>query len=219
MLFRSPAPTLAADELARLPFFPLPRVVFFPGAFLPLHIFEQRYRDMVQACVEGTGAMAIARLKPGYEENYEGSPDIYSVGGAGRIVDHQENPDGTHAIVLRGISRVALVEEESGALFRIAQARVLRDEGQVDAGNMQTLIACATQVATVVRERHPEFELGIRPDDEASTIIDTLADRFVADSDERQMILEACKLADRCDHALNSIAGLLATLAERKTPS
>lgn len=214
-----PAPTFATGELAQLPFFPLPRVVFFPGAFLPLHIFEQRYRDMVRACVEGNGAMAIARLKPGYEENYAGSPDVYSVAGAGRIVDHHENPDGTFAVVLQGISRVSLVERESDTLFRVAHAHVLADEGQVDAGNMQTLIACATQVATVVRERHPEFELGIGPNDEASTIIDTLADRFVADSDERQSILEACELTSRCDQTLSAVAGLLATLAERKMPS
>ncbi|MFK7998359.1 MAG: LON peptidase substrate-binding domain-containing protein [Polyangiales bacterium] len=214
-----PAPTFATGELARLPFFPLPRVVFFPGAFLPLHIFEQRYRDMVKVCVEGNGAMAIARLKPGYEENYEGSPDVYTVAGAGRIVDHHENPDGTHAVVLQGIARVSLAEQESDTLFRVARAQLLPDEGAVNVGNMQTLIACATQVASVVRERHPEFELGIRPDDEASTIIDTLADRFVADSDERQSILEACELTKRCDQTLSAIAGLLATLAERKMPS
>lgn len=206
-------------ELERLPIFPLPRVVFFPGAFLPLHVFEQRYRDMVQSCLNSSGAMAIARLKPGYEESYQGSPDIYSVAGAGRIVDHQENPDGTHAIVLRGISRVSLVEEESDLLFRVARAEVLPDGGLVNASNVQTLITCATQVAAVVRERHPEFELGITADDDASTIIDTLADRFVAGSDERQAILEACDVGKRCDQTLNAVAELLATLAERTTPS
>ena len=211
--------SFTAAELERLPFFPLPRVVFFPGAFLPLHIFEQRYRDMIRVCVGGTGAMAIAQLKPGYEATYEASPDIYSVAGAGRIVDHEENSDGTHAVVLHGISRVALVEEDSETLFRVARARVLPNDGHANAGDMQTLIACATQVATVVRERHPEFELGIRPDDDASTIIDTLADRFVADSDSRQAILEACDLGKRCDQTLSAIAELLATLAERTTPS
>jgi ATP-dependent Lon protease len=162
---------------------------------------------------------ALARLKPGYEETYQADPDFYSVAGAGRIVDHQENPDGTHAIVLQGISRVTLIEEESNALFRVARAQVLSDDGQANASDMQTLVTCATQIATVVRERHPEFELGIRPDDSSSTIIDTLADRFVGDSDERQAILEACELSTRCDRTLSAVAELLATLAERTTPS
>lgn len=213
------AKALEEKELQQLPIFPLPRVVFFPGAFLPLHVFEQRYRDMVKACLSGSGAMAIARLKPGYEENYEGAPEIFSVAGAGRIIDHHENPDGTHAIVLQGISRVALEEQESGALYRVAKARVLPPEGLVPSSSIQTLITCATQVAAVVRERHPEFELGIQPDDDAATIIDTLADRFVADSDERQAILEASKLGERSDKTLSAIADLLATLAERTTPS
>ena len=210
---------LDAAELESLPVFPLPRVVFFPGAFLPLHVFEERYREMVLACIQGTGAMAVARLKPGYEETYDGSPDIFTIAGAGRIVDHHENSDGTHGIVLRGISRVSLVEKDSSALFRVARAEVVPDSGQTRPSDMQTLITCATQVAAVVRERHPEFELGIGPGDTPSRVIDTLADRFVAASDERQAILEAAELGKRCEHALSTIAELLATLAERTTPS
>ena len=79
---------LPDDELAALPVFPLPRVVFFPGTILPLHLFEPRYRAMMEDCVSsGPKAMAVALLKPGWDDDYEGAPPIHEIAGAGRIVE------------------------------------------------------------------------------------------------------------------------------------
>ena len=47
-----PSTPLSAEELARLPVFPLPRVVFFPGTALPLHLFEPRYTEMIEDCLD-----------------------------------------------------------------------------------------------------------------------------------------------------------------------
>ena len=210
------------DELASLPVFPLPRVVFFPGSVLPLHLFEPRYRAMVEACIEsGSLAMAVALLQPGFEADYEGRPPIFPVAGAGRIVEHQRNDDGTFDIILQGITRVRLEEsaEEPERPFRMASATPMVDTGSVSAPLVSTLISCATRVASVVRQRHPTFELGIGPDDETSQIIDTLADRFVAQVEVRQSILEASDLMDRFDHTLGAITELLASLASSATPS
>ena len=64
---------LAPEELAALPIFPLPRVVLLPGAALPLHVFEPRYRAMMHDCLEaGPRAIAMAMLAPGWERDYEG---------------------------------------------------------------------------------------------------------------------------------------------------
>ena len=49
----------------RIPVFPLPEVVFFPGTVLPLHVFEPRYRRMVADCLAGDGRLAVAMLRPG----------------------------------------------------------------------------------------------------------------------------------------------------------
>src|SRR5690606_21229592 len=86
---------LREDELAALPIFPLPSVVLFPGSVLPLHVFEPRYRAMMEDCVSrGPRAMAVALLRPGWERDYEGRPPVYEIAGAGRIVEWARRPDG-----------------------------------------------------------------------------------------------------------------------------
>ena len=68
-----------------IPLFPLPTVVLFPNVLLPLHIFEPRYRQMVEAALGGDRMIGMVLLKPGYEADYEGSPAIYRTGCAGLI--------------------------------------------------------------------------------------------------------------------------------------
>ena len=59
-----------------LPIFPLPDQTFFPRTFLPLHIFEARYRAMITDCMGRDRRLAIASLKPGYESSYDGRPPV-----------------------------------------------------------------------------------------------------------------------------------------------
>ena len=94
-------------ELPRIvPVFPLPTVVFFPGTILPLHIFEQRYKKMVQDAQSGTGVIAMALMKQGWEPEYYGSPDVFRIGCAGCIAEVVNLPDGRFNIKLAGVSRV-----------------------------------------------------------------------------------------------------------------
>src|SRR5918997_2308167 len=88
------------DVPNRIPVFPLPNVVFFPKTYLPLHIFEHRYRDMIaDAAAEGQ-CIGIALLKEGWEQNYYGNPPVFEVGCAGRLVSAQGLPDGRYNILL-----------------------------------------------------------------------------------------------------------------------
>ena len=69
--------------------------------------------------------MPVALLAPGWEDNYEGNPEIYEIAGAGRIVAHQERADGTHDIILHGLNRVRLNELPSqGRPYRCARAEL-----------------------------------------------------------------------------------------------
>ena len=52
----------------RIPIFPLPAVVFFPKTFLPLHIFEPRYRAMVADAATGGECIGMALVKEGWED-------------------------------------------------------------------------------------------------------------------------------------------------------
>src|SRR5579864_282631 len=67
-----------ADEidLSAVPLFPLPNVVLFPRAVLPLHVFEERYKEMTADALRGNRQIAMALLGAGWETNYHGKPPI-----------------------------------------------------------------------------------------------------------------------------------------------
>ena len=88
-----------------IPLFPLEEVILLPGRELPLNIFEPRYLAMVRSAMESHGI--IGMLQP--QES-----GLYKVGGAGRITEHVETPDGRIEMVLTGISRFSLIEEVDG---------------------------------------------------------------------------------------------------------
>ena len=109
-----------ARALARLPMFPLPNVVLLPNTFLPLHIFEPRYRKLTRTCstgdkLHGHGASSWApTTTTTARRRWRRSP------GVGEIVLAQKLPDGRYNLVLRGRARVHI---ERGA----GQRRALPD--------------------------------------------------------------------------------------------
>jgi uncharacterized protein len=102
-------------------------VVLFPGAPLPLHVFEPRYRRMVEDALESRRAIGIVLLKPGYEHDYQGRPPIYPIGCSGTIVEHERLDDGRHNILLLGQSRFRVLEEQAGEPYRLAVVEELSD--------------------------------------------------------------------------------------------
>jgi Lon protease-like protein len=60
--------------VARL--FPLPNVVLYPHVMQPLHIFEERYREMLEDALAGDKLIAMAMLEPGWEADYDSRPPI-----------------------------------------------------------------------------------------------------------------------------------------------
>jgi Lon protease-like protein len=86
-----------------IPVFPLPNVVLFPGVPLPLHIFEPRYRDMVREASDGHEIIGMALLRGDWQPQYQGNPDIFETGCAGRLVNVEALPDGRFNILLHGV--------------------------------------------------------------------------------------------------------------------
>src|SRR5215204_4472699 len=95
-------PDSLPDSLDAIPLFPLPNVVLFPRAILPLHIFEERYRQMTKDVLAGDGRIAMALLKPGWEKDYYSRPQIEPVVCVGKIVSWEKLPDGKYNFLLQG---------------------------------------------------------------------------------------------------------------------
>lgn len=95
-------------DARRLPMFPL-STVLFPGASLPLHVFEPRYRTMVAECLRGDAPeFGVVLIERGSEV---GGGDVRSdVGTVARIETWQRSEDGRYALLARGTTRLRVVE-------------------------------------------------------------------------------------------------------------
>jgi Lon protease-like protein len=98
-----------------VPLFPLPNVVLFPHAVLPLHIFEERYTAMTRDALQGDRLIAMALLRPGWEKSYYSRPAIEPVVCVGQILSYEELPDGRFNFLLRGVERARIERELSGS--------------------------------------------------------------------------------------------------------
>ena len=109
-----------------MPLFPLPEVVLLPHAIQPLHVFEDRYRVMVEHCLDGSGQIAMASFdgddwKKDYEE---GLPKLRPAVCIGQIVHHESLPDGRHQILLHGVLPM-LLDRASLAFGQMVQPFIL----------------------------------------------------------------------------------------------
>ena len=99
--------------------FPLTGVLLLPGSFLPLHIFEPRYRNLLEDAVAGDRRFGLVQpLVPGPDnrgprtpEEESETPSLYDIGCLGRIHETRTLDGGRSLVLLRGLSRFRVVEE------------------------------------------------------------------------------------------------------------
>ena len=192
---------LEAQDLAELSIFPLPQVTLFPGQVLPLHVFEPRYREMVKAALAGRRVLAMARLKPGFESDYEGRPPVFDVCGVGVLESWSERPDGRFDLTLRGVSRVRIARELPPLrAFRQVQAALLPDQVPAPAlvaGWQANLATLWTKLAPHLPEPVRDLRALTRGADSAGAYSDRLAAALVADPETSQALLEETDPAER----------------------
>ena len=135
---------------APVPVFPLTGVFLFPHQLLPLHIFEPRYRQMVEDLLDGPGRLVLA--SPRRRRTAEAS-DLPAVAGLGEIVRHEKLPDGRFMIWVLGLLRVQIAERPSERSYRTVQCEPFV-EIDVPADEVEALAAALRQ-ATSERLREP----------------------------------------------------------------
>src|SRR5262249_38914053 len=86
-----------------IPLFPLPNLVLFPHIVVPLHIFEERYKSMINGCIDASEAFGVVLLRAGSDEENEGT--IHRVGVTARIVEVERLDEGRMNILCEGENR------------------------------------------------------------------------------------------------------------------
>lgn len=195
------------EDARTLPIFPLPNVVLFPGGGVPLHVFEPRYRQMMQAALEGDRTLGMVSVAPEHHAGMAGDPPVYRVGCAGEIAEHELLADGRYNLLLRSGWRFEILEElprEEGRLYRVARVRPLPDRPErADAERMQELRGQVMEaLEALVRHSAGEgtsidAERLSRLDDERFT--NTLCQALGLDTPEKQGLLELDTLSARTE--------------------
>ena len=183
-----------------LPLFPLPNVVLFPNVFLPLHIFEPRYREMVADAVASDRMIGMVLLRPGWERDYEGRPAVYPVGCSGVLSHVERLSDGRSNLVLRGLERFRIVDEDHERSYRRATIEPLR-ERRLDAEDR----------AAIRRQRSKLESMLAPPPDRVGTdstmpssmsdedLVNALAQYLDLEALEKQALLERPCLRSRAE--------------------
>jgi Lon protease-like protein len=181
-----------------IPIFPLPNAVLFPNVFLPLHIFEPRYRTMVADALQGDRIIGMVLLQPGYEPHYEGRPAVYPVGCAGVITHAERLADGRYNIVLRGIVKFRITGEDRSREYRLAHVEPMpelpSEEERVAIRKQRQRLEALLAAAVERSGADPKFPPAV-PDDD---LVNALAQYLKLDPIERQALLEKDGVLSRC---------------------
>jgi ATP-dependent Lon protease len=200
-------------SLRELPLFPLPQAVLFPGALMPLHVFEPRYRQMTRDALDTHRCLSVVQLLPNAPEDPPGQPAIARVAGVGVIVEAHELPDGRFNILVEGRGRVHLSELPFVPPYRRARAELLEDRPvEVPEVEHHALVAVANAFTTFVQTRDPSFQFTLPPSLPTARLADICAHHLILEAKERQKILETLDPAERVRMVSEAVALQLAML-------
>ena len=202
------------DRQRTIPLFPL-NVVLFPGGFLPLHIFEERYKLMIQRCLDGDSVFGVVLIKSGVEVG--GNAEPHSIGTTARIVNVKREEDGRMNILVTGRERFRI----DSVLLRQPYVEAVvdaLDDDSAEATEADLIADMRQAVEEQIRLLHGLRGGWVRepktPEDpvELSWLVCTL---LQAGNDEKQALLEESSTAARLRAQLPLLRSNAAVLRER----
>ncbi len=211
--------------VAALKVFPLHGVAVLPGTPAPFHIFEPRYKALVEDALAGDRILAIPALRAKGDARAL-RPPLKPVCGAGIIEAEERYPDGRFDIVVRGLARVRLVEElPPGTAYREFRAEILEDvlpAGGAAAlqGELEALRQLVLELSTSLPRESGATQLAeaVAQMKDPSAIVDLVAAAAVSDFDARQKLLEELDVARRLERVVEEVAGVVLLLSRGRSP-
>ncbi len=208
----------------------LPDCVLLPRETLPLHIFEPRYRMMLQDVLEGSRSFCVARIRPGSL-----TEEAEEIACAGYVTLAKKQDDGTSNLQIEGAARVRLkpaVEEqpypffdispiESDSVSRESCAEELSLLDSLLRKNLESGIEAAMAVASEsgmnardLAKTRRELENGvaawidsIAQETDPGLAADRTAARILGNADHRQAVLEERNPAQRMKLLIHLLGG------------
>ncbi|MCH7949531.1 MAG: LON peptidase substrate-binding domain-containing protein [Candidatus Dadabacteria bacterium] len=189
-----------------VPLFPLSSVVFFPNTLLPLHIFEPRYKEMVNAAINNEKIIGMALLKPGWESDYYGNPDVYDIIGMGRIVSSDVFEDGKINIILYGLKRAKIQEIIKDLPYRLARVDIVENNHDADDEIYRRKIEeLIYKWNLYLNEKQKSHRINVNTKLPLENLTDTLASLIFSNVFDKQRILEETKVLKRAEIIIHDL--------------
>lgn len=182
-----------------VPVMPLPGALLFPHALLPLHIFEPRYRQMLECALREHRVFSVALLKP-QRTDWKSARDFFHIAGAGLIRACVGRPDGTSNLILQGLHRVRFTAFVQESPFPIAEIEPLESESSetVEAEALGAkVIELYSQLKTAGRHLPEKVEKYLSHLTDMEMLADLMAATFITDPMRRQQLLEELSVQQR----------------------
>lgn len=208
---------LFAQALDRMPMFPLPGVVMFPHALLPLHIFEERYRKMARDLLASHRHLAVALLESPTDDPAIERPAVRPVMGVGEVVMAHELPDGRFNLVVRGRARVEVQAElNTDEPYRLIVAKVRADQDVAQPSELadadQSLRVVVGRLADGIPDGGELLRQVVASQATAAELADVLAAALVVDVQKRQRLLETRDLVKRIERVTAEVVAMTGRL-------
>jgi uncharacterized protein len=199
------------ESLSVVPLFPLPNVVLFPRAVLPLHIFEERYKTMTADALAGSSQVAMALLKAGWEKHYYQKPAIDPVVCVGEILSWERLPDGKYNFLLQGKFRARIIHELDGLPYRRGRFEQLQEipalelHSEHQRAQMLKVFTSSNLRKLPIAAKFAELLIGLIPTGE---VADLVAFTFFEDVALKQQLLNEVHVEQRIDRVVRELIRL-----------
>jgi ATP-dependent Lon protease len=200
--------------------FPLPNLVLFPHVMQPLHIYEPRYRALVEDALAGDRLMAMGLLAPGWEPHYEGRPPLWPTACLGRIATCKKVEPDRYNLLLLGLRRVKLLDElPPERLYREARVELVEDRYPVAAAAQRAqlqeeLVAAFRRALPGLAESNEQLDQLLRMNVPLGMLTDVAAYALELELPVKLQLLAQCDV----DARARSLIGHLGRLAPDQPP-
>lgn len=198
-----------------IPLFPL-NTVLFPGGLLPLQVFEERYKLMVERCLERDAPFGVVLIRSGQEVG--GAAEPFEIGTTARITRLQRLDGGRFALVAAGRQRYRILDLKHDEPYLRANVSLLAEEDEDAPGIEQVMTRVSELFAEYVRlglaignEWSREITLPHRP----ASLADAIASRIELEPQGKQRLLEELSVPRRLSTERRLLERAVEVLAER----
>ncbi len=198
--------TIAVNFESPIPLFPLSNCVLLPHTALPLHVFEERYREMVDTVIDSHGliAMAVFQDEVEGEEYLNASPTLRPIVCVGYISQYETLPDGRYLVVLHGLCRAEILSEadQKGNPYRSA----FLNPTELDFPEEDSLEAQRLELETLLRDSAFDEEESVvtlrqfaEPHVPTIALVDLAVSTLEFDVEQRYAMLAEADLVQRVE--------------------